>query len=98
MKSKPSHPYRTIADAVYTAIYDVDGGSEEQVIRRASKLYGKPVTKAQFKRALRSFDYRGVSRGENGAAETTAKPCVSGSKSNAFRIKLWVLRGELSAG
>jgi hypothetical protein len=58
MKSKQTH--RSIADAGYVAIHDVDGGSEKQVMKRASKLCGKPVTPAQFKRALKSFDKRGV--------------------------------------
>jgi hypothetical protein len=60
MKSRPNPRPRSIADAVYVAIQDVDGGSEEQVMKRASKLCGRPVTKAQFKRALTSFDKRAV--------------------------------------
>jgi hypothetical protein len=57
---KPS-PRRTltIADAVYKAINHVDGGSEKQVIKAASKILKKPVTLAQFRRALKSFDTRG---------------------------------------
>lgn len=50
----------TFADAVYTAINQIDGGSEHQIIKRASKLCGKAVTLAQFKKALASFDHRGV--------------------------------------
>jgi hypothetical protein len=60
MKSKSTRPKRTIEDAVYTAIHDVDGGSEEDVMKRASELYGETITKAQFESALESFDYRGV--------------------------------------
>jgi hypothetical protein len=59
MKAKTTKPRLTIADAVYSAIDDVDGGSEKQVMKRASKLCGWPISEAQFKRALKSFDTRG---------------------------------------
>jgi hypothetical protein len=63
MNSKSTRPALTIEDAVYSAIDDVDGGSEEEVMKRASELYGQTISKAQFDSALESFDYRGVDRG-----------------------------------
>ena len=60
MKAKSIMPPLSISDAVYTAINRLDGGSEQQVIKLASKLCGKDLTPGQFKRALVSFDSRGV--------------------------------------
>jgi hypothetical protein len=60
MKSKTTAPRLTVADAVYSAIHQLDGASEKQVMKRASRLCGKPVSEGQFKRALKSFDRRGV--------------------------------------
>ena len=50
MNAKPT---LTISDAVYSAINQLDGGSEQEVIKRASKLCGQTVTASQFKRLLR---------------------------------------------
>lgn len=57
-KSKSIRP--SISDAVYTAINRLDGGSEQEVIKMASKICGKAIARIQFKRALASFDTRGV--------------------------------------
>ncbi len=62
MKSKTTKPRLTIADAVYTAIHQLDGAEENEIIDRASKLCGKMVTPDAFNRALRSFDSRGVAK------------------------------------
>jgi len=59
-KSKSIRPRLSISDAVYTAINRLDGGSEQEVIKLASKMCGKDVARVQFKRALASFDSRGV--------------------------------------
>jgi hypothetical protein len=60
MKSKPTKAQRTIADAVYVAIHALHGASDKVVLQRASQLCGKTITPPQFKRAIRSFDFRGV--------------------------------------
>ena len=60
MKAKSAKPRLTIADAVYSALDQLDGASEKLVMRRAAKLCGKSVPPAQFKRALRSIYSRGV--------------------------------------
>jgi|SRR5581483_2234843 len=59
--SKANTPRMSICDAVYTAINRLDGGSEQEVIKLASKMCGKSIERVQFKRALASFDSRGVS-------------------------------------
>jgi hypothetical protein len=56
-KAKPGTV--TVADAVYTAIYETRGGTVKLVIQRASKLYGRTVTPTQLRWALVSFDLRG---------------------------------------
>src|SRR5579859_6310969 len=59
--SKANAPRLSTCDAVYTAINRLDGGSEQGVIKLASKMCGKSIERVQFKRALASFDSRGVS-------------------------------------
>jgi hypothetical protein len=60
LKPDLSRPRLSIADAVYTAINQLDGGTEQEVMKLASKMCGKPIARAQFTRALASFDTRGV--------------------------------------
>jgi hypothetical protein len=56
-KAKPGTV--SIADAIYTAIYQTHGGTVKLVIKRASKLCGRTVTPSQLRWALVSFDLLG---------------------------------------
>jgi hypothetical protein len=38
MKPKTTKPNRTIADAVYSAIHDLDGAGEKEVMQRVAAL------------------------------------------------------------
>jgi hypothetical protein len=40
----------TIANAVYWVVAHVEDGTDAEVIRYASKVFGKPITKAEFNR------------------------------------------------
>jgi hypothetical protein len=62
MPAKPK-PRLTIADSVYKAIHDVDGGTETALLNRASKIYGKRLNRAQLSRALTAINYLGFKKG-----------------------------------
>jgi hypothetical protein len=57
MKAK-SKPRLSVADAVYEAIHDLEDATDKQLIAHVSKLCGKKVTPAQFKRAIKALPNR----------------------------------------
>ena len=46
----------TVADLIYKAINQLDGGTEAEVLQLASKWCGKQLNMADFKAALDSFE------------------------------------------
>jgi hypothetical protein len=65
MKSKPTrrttvfpgtdaYQQLKVADVVYEAVADLEDTTDVRLIAYASKRYGKKITPAQFKRALKS--------------------------------------------
>jgi hypothetical protein len=58
MKAKPD-PLLTIEDAVYEAVAHVEDGTDADVMRFASKVFGKRITKEQFDRAIKALPRRG---------------------------------------